>query len=87
MFELFILFGVYIKIWVMVKVWPADLELGLWKKYMLCLQSTKLKKEIQTKFKMISRTCLIFMIEFMVYDIRAYIDVRYGDTYPQKWLN
>ena len=24
-----------IKIWVMVKFWPADLELGLWKKYFL----------------------------------------------------
>ena len=25
----------YIKIWVMVKFWPTDLELGLWKKYSL----------------------------------------------------
>ena len=36
------------------------------------------------KFKMISRTCFVFMIFFMVYELRAYINVRYGDTYPEK---
>ena len=33
---------------------------------------------------MISRTCLIFMIAFTVNELRAYIDVRYGGTYPEK---
>ena len=36
------------------------------------------------KFKMIFRTCLIFMIAFMVYEKRAYIDVCYGGIYPEK---
>ena len=36
------------------------------------------------KFKNISRTCFIFIIAFTVYEQRAYIDVRYGGTYPGK---
>ena len=36
------------------------------------------------KFKMISRTCLNFMIVSMVYEKRDYIDVCYEDTYPKK---
>ena len=51
------------------------------------MQSKKLKQELMFKFKMISRTCLIFMIVFTVYGLLAYIDVRYGDTYSgKKWL-
>ena len=36
--------------------------------YFICMQSKKFKKELMLKFKMISRTCLIFMIAFTVYD-------------------
>ena len=32
------------------------------------MQSIKLKRELMLKFKMISRTCLNFMIAFMVYE-------------------
>ena len=28
--------------------------------------------------------CFIFMIAFKVYDYRAYFDVCYGGTYPEK---
>ena len=48
------------------------------------MQSKKLKGELMLKFKMISRTCLVFMIAFTVYEKRAYIDVCYGGTYPEK---
>ena len=40
-----------------------------------------------SKFKIISRTCLIFMIALTVYELRAYIDVCYGGTFPEKRLN
>ena len=49
------------------------------------MQSKKFKNELMLKFKMISRTGLVFMIAFMVYEKRAYIDVRYEDTYPKKY--
>ena len=52
--------------------------------FFICMQSKKFKKELMLKFKMIFRTCLNFMIAFIVYEYRAYIDVRYGDTYPEK---
>ena len=68
----------------MVKFWPADLELALWKKYFLFARNEKVKKELMLKFKMIFRTCLNFVIAFMVYEKRTYIDVRYEDTYPEK---
>ena len=45
---------------------------------------TKLKKDLILKFKLISRTCFVFMIAFTVYEKRAYNDVSYGDTYPAK---
>ena len=48
------------------------------------MQSKQFKKELMLKLKTIFRTCLIFMIAFMVYDKRAYIDVQYGSTYPEK---
>ena len=48
------------------------------------MQSQKLKKYLILKFKIISRTSFVFMIAFMVYEWRAYIDVRYEDTYPKK---
>ena len=35
----------YIKIWVMVRFWPADLELGLWNKYFYMHAIKKDKKE------------------------------------------
>ena len=44
---------------------------GAWlvkKIFFICMQSKKLKKEIRLKFKMISKTCLNFMIAFMVYE-------------------
>ena len=44
----------------------------------------KVLKKHMLKFKTISRTCKIFMIAFTVYEQRAYIDVRYGGTYPRK---
>ena len=48
------------------------------------MQSKKFKKELRLKFKMISRTCLVFMIAYTVYEWRAYIDVGHGGTYPEK---
>ena len=46
----------YIKIGVMMKVCPADLELGFSKNYFfVCMQSQNLKKNFILKFKMISR--------------------------------
>ena len=46
-------------------------QLGDWlvkEKKKLCMQSKKLKKELMLNFKMISRTCFIFMIAFTVYE-------------------
>ena len=40
----------------------------------------KVKKGTYVEIKNSFRTCLIFMIAFMVYEKRAYIDVRYGQT-------
>ena len=48
------------------------------------MQSQNLKKDLLLKFKMISRTSFVFMIAFLVYEWRAYIDVCYGGTYPKK---
>ena len=36
--------------------------------FFICIQSKKFKKELILKFKMISRTCLFFMMAFMVYE-------------------
>ena len=36
--------------------------------FSICMQSKKFKKELMLKLKMISRTCLNFMIVFMVYE-------------------
>ena len=44
----------------------------------------KVEKRTHVKIIMISRTCFIFMIFFMVFEEKAYIDVCYGDTYPEK---
>jgi len=44
---------------------------GAWlvkKLFFICMQSKKLKRELMLKFKMISRTCLVFMIAFTVYE-------------------
>ena len=47
----------------------GQLEDWLVKKiFFICMQSKKFKKELMLKFKMISRTCLNFMIVFMVYE-------------------
>ena len=45
-------------------------QLGDWlvKKKCYMHENKKAKKEPMLKFKMISRTCLIFMIAFMVYE-------------------
>ena len=48
------------------------------------MQSKEFKKELMLKLKIIYRTYLIFMIAFMVNEWRAYIDVCYGCTYPEK---
>ena len=36
------------------------------KLFFICMQSKKLNRELMLKFKMISRTCLVFMIAFTV---------------------
>ena len=46
----------------------GQLEDWLVKKKFICMQSKKFKKELMLKFKMISRTCLVFMIAFTVYE-------------------
>ena len=47
----------------------GQLEDWLVKKiFLICIQSKKFKKELMLKFKMISRTGLVFMIAFMVYE-------------------
>ena len=51
----------------MMKVCPADLELGLRKNIIICMQSQILKKYLILKFKIISRTCffLLYALWFM----------------------
>ena len=36
--------------------------------FFICMQSKKFRKELMLKFKMISRTYLVFMIAFTVYE-------------------
>ena len=52
----------------MMKVCPADLELGLRKKYFYMHAITNLKKDLILKLKIISRTSFVFIIAFMVYE-------------------
>ena len=43
-------------------------DLHVKKIFFICMQSKKFKNELILKFKMISRTCLFFMMAFMVYE-------------------